>query len=74
MLNESSGKDFQIMCRSLLWQVTPSWRNLRHKVSTIHHTISPAVLLFFLSHGHNSFFSINTGHIVYNVLRCCAII
>ena len=33
MPNESSGKDLQIMCRSLLRQISPSWRNLRHKVS-----------------------------------------
>ena len=34
MPNESSGKDLQIMYWSLLRQIAPSWRNLRHKVST----------------------------------------
>ena len=34
MPNESLGKHLQIMCRSLLRQIAPSWRNLRHKVST----------------------------------------
>ena len=32
MPNEGSGKDLQIMCWSLLRQISPSWRNLRHKV------------------------------------------
>ena len=30
--NEGSGKDVQIMYWSLLRQISPSWRNLRHKV------------------------------------------
>ena len=34
MPNESSGKDLQITCWSLLRQISPSWRNLRHKMST----------------------------------------
>ena len=34
MPNESSGKDLQIMYWSILRQITPSWSNLRHKVST----------------------------------------
>ena len=34
MPNESSGKDLQITYWSLLSQITPSWCNLRHKVST----------------------------------------
>ena len=34
MPNEGSGKDLQIMYWSLLRQISPSWRNLRHKVST----------------------------------------
>ena len=34
MPNESSGKYLQIMYWSLLRQIAPSWRNLRHKVST----------------------------------------
>ena len=45
MPNESSGKDLQIMCWSLLRQVAPSWRNLRHDVSTVRQTVSPKVLL-----------------------------
>ena len=47
MPNESSGKDLQIMCWSLLRQVAPSWRNLRHKVSTVRQTVSPKVLFIF---------------------------
>ena len=35
MPNESSGKDLQIMYRSLLREIAPSWRNLRHKVLTV---------------------------------------
>ena len=34
MPNESSGKDLQITCWSLLRQISPSWRNLRHKMPT----------------------------------------
>ena len=34
MLNESSWKDLQIICWSLLCQIAPSWRDLSHKVST----------------------------------------
>ena len=34
MPNKSSGKDLQITCWSLLRQISPSWRNLRHKMST----------------------------------------
>ena len=34
MPNEGSGKDLQITCWSLLRQISLSWRNLRHKVST----------------------------------------
>ena len=34
MPNEGSGKDLQIMCWSLLRQISPSWRNLHHKVWT----------------------------------------
>ena len=45
MPNESTGKDLQIMCWSLLHQVAPSWRNLRHKVSAVRQTVSPKVLL-----------------------------
>ena len=44
MPNESSGKDLQIMYWSLLLQIAPSWRNLRHKVST-----SVKLFLFILS-------------------------
>ena len=51
MPNESSGKDLQIMYWSLLRQIAPSWRNLRHKVST-----SVKLFLFILSPGH---FSVN---------------
>ena len=35
MPNESSGKDLQIMYWSLLREIAPSWRNLRHKVLTV---------------------------------------
>ena len=44
MPNESSGKDLQIMHWSLLRQITPSLRNLRHKLST-----SVKLFLFILS-------------------------
>ena len=51
MPNESSGKDLQIMCWSLLRQISPSWRNFHHKVST-----SVKLFLFILSSpGHNLF-------------------
>ena len=54
MPNESSGKDLQITCWSLLRQISLSWCNLRHKVST------PVKLFLFilllLSPGH---FSVN---------------
>ena len=53
MPNESSGKDLQITCWSLLRQISPSWRNLRHKMST-----SVKLFLFILlllSPGHDLF-------------------
>ena len=45
MPNEGSGKDLQIMYWSLLRQISPSWRNLRHKVST---SVTVFLLWFFL--------------------------
>ena len=48
MPNESSGKDLQIMCWSLLRQISPSWRNLRHKVSTSVKLFLFILLSFFL--------------------------
>ena len=51
MPNESSGKDLQIMYWSLLRQIAPSWRNLRHKVSTSV-KLFLFILSFFLSPGH----------------------
>ena len=47
--NESSRKDLQIMCWSLLCQISPSWCNLRHKVST-------SVKLFLLTYSSFFFF------------------
>ena len=58
MPNESSGKDLQIMYWSLLRQIAPSWRNLRHKVST-----SVKLFLFILS-----FFLSSPGHFSVNDL------
>ena len=55
MPNESSGKDLQTMYWSLLRQIAPSWRNLRHKVSTSV-KLFLFILSFFLSPGH---FSVN---------------
>ena len=50
MPNESSRKDLQIICWSLLRQFSPSWCNLRHKVST---SVKLFLLMFFfLSPGH----------------------
>ena len=54
MPNESSGKDLQIMYWSLLRQIAPSWRNLRHKVST-----SVKLFLFILSSSSPGHFSVN---------------
>ena len=53
MPNESSGKDLQITCWSLLRQISPSWRNLRHKMSTSV-KLFLFILSFFLSPGHSS--------------------
>ena len=59
MRNESLGKDLQIMYWSLLRQIAPSWRNLRHKVST-----SVKLFLFILS-----FFLLSSpGHFLVNDL------
>ena len=58
MPNESSGKDLQITCWSLLRQIAPSWRNLRHKMST-----SVKLFLFILS-----FFLSSPGHFSVNDL------
>ena len=58
MPNESSGKDLQITCWSLLRQISPSWRNLRHKMST-----SVKLFLFILS-----FFLSFPGHFSVNDL------
>ena len=58
MPNESSGKDLQITCWSLLRQISPSWRNLRHKMST-----SVKLFLFILS-----FFLSSPGHFSVNDL------
>ena len=44
MPNESSRKDLQIICWSLLRQISPSWCNLRHKVST---SVKLFLLMFF---------------------------
>ena len=58
MPNESSGKDLQITCWSLLRQISPSWRNLRHKMSTSVKLFLFILLLsssFFLSPGHDLF-------------------
>ena len=52
MPNEGSGKDLQITCWSLLRQISLSWRNLRHKVST---PVKLFLLFFFLSPGHDLF-------------------
>ena len=50
MPNEGSGKDLQIMCWSLLRQISLSWRNLRHKVSTpVKLFLFILLLSFFLS-------------------------
>ena len=49
MPNESSGKDLQITCWSLLRQISPSWRNLRHKVSTSVKLFLFILLSFWLS-------------------------
>ena len=59
MPNESSGKDLQIRYWSLLRQIAPSWRNLRHKVST-----SVKLFLFILSF----FLSSSPGHFSVNDL------
>ena len=59
MSKESSGKDLQIIYWSLLRQIAPSWRNLRHKVST-----SVKLFLFILS-----FFLLSSpGHFLVNDL------
>ena len=55
MPNESSGKDLEITCWSLLRQISPSWRNLRHKMSTVSFYSSSFFLSFFLSPGHDLF-------------------
>ena len=56
MPNESSGKDLQITCWSLLRQISPSWRNLRHKMSTsVKLFLFILLLSFFLSPGHDLF-------------------
>ena len=57
MPNESSRKDLQIVVWSLLHQVTPSWCNLRHKVSTSV-KLFLLLFLFFLS-----FFFLSPGHL-----------
>ena len=49
MPNESSGKDLQITCWSLLRQISPSWRNLRHKMSTSVKLFLFILLLLFLA-------------------------
>ena len=53
MPDESSRKDLQIMCWSLLCQISSSWCNFRHKVST---SVKLFLLTFFilllLSPGH----------------------
>ena len=56
MPNESSGKDLQIICWSLLRQIALSWRNLRHKMSTSIKTVSFYSSFFLSSPGH---FSVN---------------
>ena len=53
MPNEGSGKDLQIMCWSLLRQISLSWCNLRHKVSTPVNCFF--LFFFFLSPGHDLF-------------------
>ena len=56
MPNEGSGKDLQIMCWSLLRQISLSWCNLRHKVSTpVKLFLFILLLSFFLSPGHDLF-------------------
>ena len=60
MPNEGSGKDLQIMCWSLLRQISLSWCNLRHKVSTpvklfLFILLLSFFLSFFLSPGHDLF-------------------
>ena len=65
MPNESSGKDLQIMYWSLLRQIAPSWRNLRHKVST-----SVKLFLFILL---SSFFFLSPGHDLFTVSKQLAI-
>ena len=55
MPNEGSGKDLQIMCWSLLRQISLSWCNLRHKVSTPVKLFLFILLSFFLSPGHDLF-------------------
>ena len=54
MPNESSRKDLQIKCWSLLRQITPSWCNLCHKLST---SVKLFLLKFFLS---------SSGHFLVN--------
>ena len=50
MPNEGSGKDLQITCWSLLRQISLSWCNLRHKVSTpVKLFLFILLLSFFLS-------------------------
>ena len=58
MPNESSGKYLQIMYWSLLRQITPSWRNLHHKVSTSV-KLFLFILSFFLSSSSPGHFSVN---------------
>ena len=59
------GKDLQIMCWSLLRQISLSWCNLRHKVST-------PVKLFLLFFFFLSFF-LSPGHDLFTVSKQLAI-
>ena len=68
MPNESSGKDLQIMCWSLLRQISPSWRNWHHKVST-----SVKLFLFILFFFFSFFLLFSPGHDLFTISNQLAV-